>query len=606
MKTSRQMTNLQIAKLFRAIAAALDLSGEDNRFRVIAYERAADAVEHASSEVKDLWDDKRLGDLAGVGEAMQSHLDELFRTGKVKHFNSILKPFPPALFELMEVPGIGPKNALKLCKALGILREHGAIAKLEKAAKSGRIAPLEGFGDDSQAKILVGITEYKGRSQRLLLDVAQTAADAVITWMRTCSQVKRIDTLGSLRRQTSTVGDIDLAVASDSPEIVIEHFTRYPHKSRVLEAGGHTASLILPNDYQVDLMVQPEAAYGALLQHFTGSKHHNIALREYALKMSYSLSEYGIREIKNQRSKIKTTSQNSKLNQFKDEISFYKFLDLDWIPPELREGEEEIELAKQHKLPKLVDLKDIKGDLQIHSNIDVEPSHDLGTSSLQELADEAVRLGYEYIGVTEHNPSVSRHTAQQIIDLVKRKSDHVHKFNSSETCLPAGRKRVLIFNGLEIDIQPDGHRALPDQALELLDYACVSIHSSFRSPRHEMTTRVLKAMDHPKVRFLAHPTGRLLGEREGVELDWDKIFDYCKSHSKWLEIDGWPNRLDLPDNLVHQAIKFGVKIVVDTDSHAAGHMEYMRFGVSVARRGWAVATDIINTWNLDQIKKLLV
>ncbi len=601
MKTSRQMTNLQIAKLLRAVAAALSLSEGDNRFRVIAYERAADAIEHASSEVKDLWDDKRLKDLAGIGDAMVAHLDELFRTGKVKHLNSILKPFPPALFELMEVPGIGPKNALKLCKALGISKAHGAISKLEKAARSGRIAPLEGFGDESQAKIILGITEFQGRSKRLLLPVATEIADSIITWLKKIPQVKRADPLGSLRRQVSTVGDVDLAAAADQGRLVIDHFTKYPKKNRVLEAGDHSASLILPNDYQVDLMVQPVAAYGSLLQHFTGSKHHNVKLREYALKKGYSLSEYGIRPLHNAPSDPPLNlrgGRKEELLTFADEKSFYNFLGLDWIPPELREGEEEIDLARQGKLPKLVTFQDIKGDLQVHSDIDIEPSHDLGTSSLAELAASAQRLGYEYIGVTEHNPSVSRHSAQQVIDLVKMKSETVHKFNSDE-------KRVHIFNGLEIDIQPDGKRALPDAALELLDYACISIHSSFRGERRKMTERVLKALDHPKVRFFAHPTARLLQQREGIELDWDKVFAYCLDHQKWLEIDGWPNRLDLPDNLVHQAIKAGVKIVVDTDSHAADQMEYMRFGVSVARRGWATASDIINTQSLAHIQQLI-
>ncbi len=582
------MTNLQIAKLLRAVAAALSLSkgSGNNLFRVVAYQNAADAVEHASSEVKDLWDNGVLKELAGVGESMAAHLDELFRTGRVKHFDSILTKFPEAVWELMEVPGIGPRNALKLCKALGITKAHSAISKLEKAAKSGQIAKIEGFGVDSQAKILQGIVEFQGRSRRLLLPVATNVADAVIAWLKKSSAVRKVDPLGSLRRQVATVGDVDIAVASDRPREVIEHFSRYPKKLRVLEAGEHTASLILPNDYQVDLMVQPEAAYGALLQHFTGSKHHNVKLREYALKKGYSLSEYGI--------KI-----NGKVRQFTTEAEFYKFLGLDWIPPELREGEGEIELAKEGRLPHLIEIGDIRGDLQIHSNIDVEPSHDLGVSSLQELADVASSLGYEYLGVTEHNPSVSRHSQQQIIDLVKRKTDIVHKFNSSE-------KRVHIFNGLEIDIQPDGRRALPDKALELLDYACVSIHSSFTGDRKIQTARVLRGLDHPKVKFLAHPTARLLQQREGVDLDWEAIFAFCLKHHKWLEIDGWPNRLDLPDTLVHEAVKAEVKLIVDTDSHAADQLEYMRFGVAVARRGWATATDIINTKTLLQIKEVIL
>lgn len=583
------MTNLQVAKLLRAVAAALSLSKGDNRFRIIAYQRAADAIEHSSSEVKDLWDDGELKNLSGIGASLADHLDELFRTGQVRYFAQIMKPLPPAVFELLEVPGIGPKNAFKLCQALGISSAHSALAKLEKAAKKGLIAKIPGFGADSQAKILQGLTEFQGRIKRLLLPTAQNIADDVIAWLTKIPHTKRADSLGSLRRQASTVGDVDISVASDSPRAVIAHFTKYPKKIRVLEAGEHTASLILPNDYQIDLMVQPPQSYGSLLQHFTGSKHHNIALREYALKQGLSLSEYGIKK-------------NQKLVKFSSEESFYNFLGLDYIPPELREDSGEIEAAKNHQLPRLVELSDIKGDLQIHSNIDIEPSHDLGTSSLAELSAVAVNLGYEYIGVTEHNPALAGHTPSQILDLMKKKSEIVYKFNSSEN---KNEKGVHIFNGLEIDIRTSGIRALPDAALDLLDYACVSIHSSFDLDKKAMTDRVLAALDHPKVKFFAHPTARLLQQREGVELDWDRIFDFCLKNHKWLEIDGWPNRLDLPDSLAREAIKRGVKLVIDTDSHAADQLVYMRYGVAVARRAWATARDIVNTVNLTYMRQLL-
>lgn len=583
MKTSRDMTNLQIAKLFRAVAAALELThGDNNRFRQIAYERAADAIEHSSSEVKDLWDDSELAELPGIGQAMSDHLDELFKTGRVKHFTTILKPFPPAVFELLEIPGVGPRNALKLCKALGIASAHSAVSKLEKAAKKGLVAQIEGFGDDSQAKILTGIKELSGRSRRLLLDTAQTIADSVINWLKKIPQVQKADALGSLRRQASTVGDIDISVASNHPREVIDRFTKYPHKSRVLEAGTQTASLILPNEYQVDLMVQPPAAYGSLLQHFTGSKHHNILLREYALKKGYSLSEHGIKKA-------------GKLIQFDSEDKFYNFLGLQWIPPELREGEDEIRKASESKISKLIETENIKGDLQIHSNINLEPSHDLGQSSVRELVEQAGRLGYEYIGISDHNPAVSTHNKAQIVELIKKRT---HEIQSE-------KRAINVFIGLEIDIQPDGSRALPDDALEFLDYACVSIHSSFRLNRKTMTDRVIFALDHPKIRFLAHPTGRLLGEREGVELDWDRLFDFCLTRQKWLEIDGWPNRLDLPDVVAKQAIQAGVKLVVDTDSHSATHLPLMRYGVAVARRAWATPKDIVNTLSLTEMRQLM-
>ncbi|TSC87312.1 MAG: DNA polymerase (family X) [Microgenomates group bacterium Gr01-1014_16] len=588
------MTNLEIAKLLRSVAAALELSSGDNRFRIIAYDRAADAIEHASSEAKDLWDDGELKNLPGVGEAISSHLDELFRTGKVRHFTSIFKFFPPALFELLEVPGIGPKNAYKLCNALGITSGHSAISKLKKAATNGQIAKIEGFGEDSQAKILLGITEFQGRSKRQLLPAAQMISDSIIDWLKKLPQVKQINTLGSLRRQASTVGDIDISVASDHAKIVIDHFTTYPKKRRVLEAGEHTASLILPNDIQVDLMVQPPESYGSLLQHFTGSKHHNILLREYALKKGLSLSEYGITP--RPPLKLRGGGRSPRVICFDSEEKFYNFLGLDWLPPELREGKDEIKFAQLHQLPKLVELSDIKGDLQIHSSIDVEPSHDLGTSSLSELSTKCIELGYEYFGLTEHNPSFSRHTVKQVEELIKKKTEIIRNFQS----------KIHIFNGLEIDIQPDGRRALPDSCLDMLDYACVSIHSSFRLNRKAMTDRVLAALDHPKVKFFAHPTGRLLNEREGVELDWDRIFDFCLKNNKWLEIDAWPNRLDLPDVIAHEAVKAGVKIVIDTDSHDAAHLEYMRYGVSVARRAWCTKSDILNTLPLLEMKKLLL
>ncbi len=585
------MSNLQLAKLLRAVAAALELTPGSNRFRIIAYGRAADAIEHAASEVKDLWDNGQLATLPGIGAGIETSLDELFKTGRIKHFEEVLAPFPPAMFELLEVPGIGPKRAFKLTKELTISKAHSAISDLEKAAKKGRIRGLEGMGEESEKDILLGIAEYKGRARRMLLDVATTIADSIIDWLKKSPYVKQANPLGSLRRQVSTIGDVDISVASDHPKEVIEHFKKYPHKSRVLEAGIHSASLILPNEYQVDLMVQPEAAYGSLLQHFTGSKHHNVLLREFAIKKGYSLSEYGIKNLK---------SQAANPKQFSDEKEFYEYLGLDWIPPELREGEHEIQLAASHQLPKLVEVSEIKGDMQMHSNFDVEPSHDLGQSSIEDMVKTAMKIKYDYIGLTEHNPSTSNHTDTQTVEIIKRKSEKIEQINSSNN-----NRTPYVFNGLEIDIQPDGKRALPDKTLELLDFACVSIHSSFRQDRKTTTDRVLRALDHPKVKFWAHPTGRLLGEREGVDIDWDRIFDFCQRSDKWLEIDGWPNRLDLPDSLAAQAIKHGIKLIIDTDSHAAGHLPFMRYGVSVARRAGATSADIINTCNLQVMKKLL-
>jgi DNA polymerase (family 10) len=582
------MNNLQIAELLRAVAASLQLKGADkNKFRIVAYERAADAVEHASSELKDLWDDDKLKDVPGIGEAIAAHLDELFKTGNSKHFETIMKGFPPAMFTLMELPGVGAKTAYKLVSQLGIKN----LAELEKAAKTGKISELEGFGGQSQADILKAVGESKGKVRRHLLPYAEEIAGEIITWLKKIPETKEVNPLGSLRRKASTIGDIDIAVASNNAPKVIAHFVSYPKAVRTIERGDRTASILLPGSVQVDLMVQPPEAYGSLLQHFTGSKHHNIALRDYALKHGMSLSEYGI--------KIK-----AKLEKFSTEEAFYKKIGLAWIPPELREDTGEIEAASENKIPELVDTDDVKSDLHIHSSFDVETSHDLGESSMQEIVEKGSSLGYTYLAMTEHNPSRGKHSDQQIVDILKRKREATEKLNYS-IVKSKGNGVQKVFNSLEIDIMPEGTLPVPEEGLEILDFALVAIHSSFRLSRSEMTKRVISSMAHPKIKILAHPTARKLNEREGIELNWPEIFDFCIANEKWLEINADPMRLDLPDTLVREAVKAGVKLTLGTDSHHKDCLDYMQFGVSVARRGWALKDDIVNSRSLADFEKLI-
>lgn len=609
----KNMTNLEIAELLRAVAAAYQIKGEEksskgrsapgrNRFRIIAYQRAADAVEHLSSEVKDLWDDGKLSDVAGIGTSIAEHLDEIFRSGKSKHFERVMKGLPPAMFELMKVPGVGAKTAFKLSKELGITKARNAIKKLEKAIKDGEVAQIEGFGEQSALVIKKSIAEIKGRTRRHLLPYAERTAVEVMTWLKTSKYVRKVDPLGSLRRKASTVGDVDIAVASSEPERVIEHFVNYPKKTRVLEKGDRTASIIVPGGTQVDLMVQDPESYGALLQHFTGSKHHNIALREYAIKKGLSLSEYGIKQ--------ETKDNRKAIRKFSAEEEFYNFLGMDWIPPELREDTGEIEAAlrqsqgKPDGLPKLVELSDIKADLQIHSDFDIETSHDLGESSAEEIIKKADELGYEYLAFSEHNPSRSKHTDKQIIAILQRKKESIENLNYSLKRRSNGSVKK-VFNSLEIDILPNGSLAVPSKGIEILDFAIVSIHSSFRQSRIKATKRVLRALEYPKVKILAHPTGRMLGKREGVEFNWPEIFDICKRKDKWLEINADPIRLDLPDVLVQDAVKAGVKLTLGTDAHHKDSLENMRFGVSVARRGWAERGDIVNTRTLAEFERIL-
>ena len=593
MKLSKNMTNLEIAELLRAVAASLQLKGADkNKFRIIAYERAADAVEHASSELKDLWDDGKLEDVPGIGEAIAAHLDELFRTGKSNHFATIMKGLPPAMFGLLKLPGVGAKTAFKLVKELKIKKP----ADLEKLARQGKIAGIEGFGEQSQSEILKSIEENKGKVNRHLLPYAEVIATELIAWLKKLPEVKKADPLGSLRRKASTVGDIDISVATENPKKVIDHFSRYPKAVRTIEKGVSTASVLLPGGVQVDLMVQPQNSYGALLQHFTGSKHHNIALREYALKRGLSLSEYGIREIRNSKHEIR---------KFDTEEKFYQFMGMEWIPPELREDTGEIEAALQNKIPNLVELKDVKCDLQIHSSFNIETSHDLGASSMVEIIEKGSMLGYEYLAFTEHNPSKKSHSEKDIVDLLKDKREAVDKINYSIVKRHENGIRK-VFNSLEIDIMPDGNLPVPEEGLQTLDFALVSIHSSFRLPRAEMTKRVLTALAHPKAKIFAHPTARKLNEREGVELNWPEIFLFCAKFDKWIEINADPMRLDLPDTLVREAIKAGVKLTLGTDAHHKDGLTNMQFGVAVARRGWATKNDIINSRSLVDFEKLLI
>jgi len=595
-KIYKGMTNLEIAEVLRHVAASYKLKDEKkNRFKIIAYERASDAVEHLSSEAKDLWDDGKLKDVAGIGESIAAHLDEIFRTGKSKHFSEVMKGLPESMFELMKVPGIGAKTAFRLSsKFKSKISASDPIGSLEKLAHKGEIAKLPGMGEDSQDAILKSIKEVKGRTIRLLLPYATQIADEIIEYLLEAKFVKSADALGSVRRKASTVGDVDIACATNYPKKAIEYFTSYPKASRVLEKGERTAGIVVAGGRQVDLMVETPDAYGALLQHFTGSKHHNIALRELAIKKGFSLSDYGI-YIKKKGKKI--------LKKIPTEEEFYKFIDMDWIPPELREDMGEIEAALNHTLPKLVDLSEIKGDLQIHSDFDIETSHDIGESTMFDLVAKANELGYEYIAFTEHNPSRGKHSDKQIIDILKRKKEKIYKLNNELRIKNKGLKRI--FNSLEIDMLPSGKLPVPDEGLELLDFALVSIHSSFRQSRDEATNRVIAAMSSPKVKIFAHPTGRKLGKREGVDLNWEKILEFCKSKNKWLEINAEPMRLDLPDILVKDAVNIGIKLTLGTDAHHVNGMDNMPWGVSVARRGWAQIGDIVNTRSLEEFERML-
>ncbi len=580
----KDATNSEISTLLNQVAAAYAIKDEKKfRFQILAYQKAADIIDRSTSELRDLYKEGKLHTLPGIGASIQSHLEELFQTGKVKHFEEVLEGIPEAVFPLLAIPSFGPKKAMRLVSELHLQNTETVINDVAQAAKEGRIANIEGFGEKSQQAIVQAIEEYwrgETKTARMALPYAEELAKKVVTYLKKNPDVIKIYPLGSLRRRVSTVGDIDIAVATHNPQAVLTYFSNYPNKERLIEKGDRTASIMVSSGRQIDLMTQPPEGFGALLQHFTSSKAHNIHLRDYALSQGLSLSEYGIK---------KKGDEQSPLQQFDTEEAFYGALGMQWIPPELREDSGEIELAIQLKLPKLVELQDIKGDVHLHSAYPIEPSHDLGQDSMEVMVEKAIALKYEYIGFSEHNPSASKHTSHQVYEILEKRNTYIEYLRSKY------KNRIYIFSFLEVDIQPNGDLAIDNTCLELLDAALVSIHSSFDMDRKAMTKRILRGLAHPKARILAHPTGRLLNQRMGYELEWDSVFAFCKAKNKALEINAWPLRLDLPDMLVREAIGKGVKLIINTDSHAVSQMDLMEYGVSVARRGWATQRDILNT-----------
>ncbi len=590
------MTNTEIVRLLRNVAAAYSIKDEKKfRFQIIAYQNAADMIDHSLNELSDLFKENKLDMLSGIGSSIKSHLKELFSHGKVVHFEEVLQSIPEAVFPLLDIPGFGPKKAYKLVSKFKLSNSETVIFDLEKIAEEGKIAGLEGFGEKSQQAILQSIQEYslgKTKASRMVLPYANELAKRIVSYLVTSKYVLKAYPLGSLRRKTATIGDIDIAIASNEPEKVLDNFTAYPGKERLIERGDRTASILVSSGRQIDIMVQPPEGFGALLQHFTGSKTHNIQLREYALSKGLSLSEYGIKK--------RMANNEWQVEKFETEEKFYKTLNMQWIPPEMREGTGEIELAVKYNLPKLVELSDIKGDFHLHSSYPIEPSHDMGRNSMEEMIERAMDLKYSYLGFSEHNPSLSKHDFRQSYEIVKKRSIFIEHIKSRYN---KNKKSIHIFSLLEVDILPNGDLAVDDKSLELLDGAIVAVHTVFDMDKAAMTKRVLKGLSHPKAKILAHPTGRLLNQRQGYELDWDKVFDFCRENKKALEINSWFLRLDLTDVLVREAVKRGVTLVINTDSHACAQMEFMEYGVSVARRGWAKRNDILNTKTYNEIKE---
>ncbi len=568
------LTNQEVADLLRSVATAITLKG-GNQFQTRAYENAADSIEHSTSNVQDLWAEGKLDEIPGLGERLQEHLTELFKTGQVKHFESLMKHYPEAVYELIKIPGVGPKTAVELA-SLGVKSTKNLLEKI----KSGELVK-QGFSGKLTQRIAQGIQELHGREGRMLLPFATAQAEKILTYLKKGPGVTQADPLGSLRRQVATIGDLDFAAAANDPKKAVDYFTKMPGVKEVVNKGENKGTLVLNSGLHVDLLVGQPDSYGALLQHFTGGKNHNIKLRTYALKKGLSLNEDGVKTLK-----------TGKLVPTKTEKEFYELLKMATPAPEIREDTGEIEAALANKLPNLVQLKDIKGDLHLHSNFPIEhPSHGPGVDSLEEIIKKAIELGYEYVGISDHPPAFRTETKEGAIRWVEKRTKAIEQLKSS--C----KSKIRVLNGLEIDILPDGTLSVPNQALETLDYCLAGIHSGHKGSSEDITKRIMTALASPLVDIISHPTGRLLNERSSYEADWDEIFEYCGKNHKLLEINSFPNRLDLRDDLVRATLKFGVKFVIDTDAHEVSQMHNMRFGVAVARRGWVEAKDVVNSWD---------
>ncbi|MFZ2202617.1 MAG: PHP domain-containing protein [Microgenomates group bacterium] len=585
------ITNAGIAKLLRRVEAVYEVKDKDF-FRSRAYENAANAVENLTISAHDLWEQGKLDEIPGVGPSLTEHLDELFRTGKVNHFEVEFRRVPAGMFGLLGTRGIGPKIAYKIAKKFKLNDEKTALKKVKQLIAAGKLADLPGFGQKMQAKIKTSIESSFVKGERLLFSEAVPVSSAFIDYIKKILSVTNAEPLGSLRRHVATIGDIDLGIATNKPKETMEAVLKYPQIQKTISSGAGLARVQLKTGHEVDIKLCSPGEWGSLLQHYTGSKLHNIALRSYALESKLSLSEHGIKDLR-----------TKKVFRARDEKSFYTHLGLPYIPPELREGEEELNYAKKNKIPALVELGDIRGDFHLHSDFDFESSHDLGRSKLSEYLDQARNLNYDYLGVSDHNPKRDLSTSDKKKIIEARKKYLITQYREYEKRVKTGVPKLFI--GLEIDIRSDGELALEDELLAGLDYAIVSVHNAFDLSKEENTNRLIKALGHPKAVILGHPTARKLNERPGIDVDWEKVINFCRTNSKVLEVNATPDRLDLPDDLVKMAVRGGVKVIIDTDSHEVANMDFMKYGVWTARRGWCSKSDVLNTYSLADLKKVL-
>ncbi|MCL7927917.1 MAG: DNA polymerase/3'-5' exonuclease PolX [marine benthic group bacterium] len=584
------MENLEIAAALKEMATLLEIKGGVNPFRIRAYRNAVRTIEEHPVPIRKLLEEgEDLTELPAIGKDMASHIAELVNTGRLSELEAVAEEVPRSLVEVTRIPNVGPKKTAKLWKELGV----ETVTDLAAVAAEGKIAGLEGFGKKSEEKILAAVERYQEREVRFRIDQADQLVRPLVEHMEADKRVQTLEVAGSYRRRKETVGDIDLLVQSDEPEPVMKRFTGWSQVAEVVGGGETRGSVVLKSGLEVDLRILPEESYGAALLYFTGSKEHGVALRKRALERGLSINEYAVSELADEESGEEGTTSTTgrelgKRIAGRTEEEMYEALGLPWIPPELRENRGEIEAAEKNKLPKLIEQGDLRGDLQMHS------TWSDGKNSIEEMLEACAAKDYEYFALTDHSKALAM-TGGMDDEKLARQWEEIDEIVETHD-------EIRFLRSMEVDILAEGDLDLEEEWLERLDVVVVSVHSRFNLPEKDQTERILAAVRHPHVNILAHPTGRIINQRDPFPFDLDAVFEACAEHSVAVELNAHPSRLDLKDTHLMRAKEKGAKIVISTDAHRVGELDLISYGVEQARRAWLGPADVINTWPL---KKLL-
>jgi DNA polymerase (family 10) len=572
-----RFSNAEVAKLLNNIGDLLEVKGE-NRFKILAYHKAANNILDLGQELYEMWQaDQNLKGIPGVGQAISEKIDELFTTGKLEFWDRLTTEFPPTLVEVLAIPDVGPKLARLMWDELGI----ATVAEVKAAAQQGRLQTLPRLGAKTEARILASIEVLEKReTDRWHLGEAWPLATRIMTALRALPEVLQIEPAGSLRRMRETVGDLDLLVATEDPAPVMAAFAKLPGVEEVVLTGDTKTSLRFGRGMQVDLRCLEPQRWGTGLQYFTGSKNHNVKIRELALKKGYSLSEYAL-----------TRESNGQELLFDNEAELYQFLGLSYIPPYLREDRGEITAALKDALPATIELAEIKGEVHCHS------TWSDGRGTIEEMARAALARGYQYLAITDHSQSLGV-AAGLTPERLRQQRQEIAEVQAR---VPG----IRLWQGVELEVRADGALDFPDEVLAGLDFVVASIHTGLRQDRETLTRRALTAIRNPYVKLLGHPSGRLLTRREAGDFDMEAIIQAALETGTMLEINAAPDRLDLSDVHVRRAVELGVKLVINCDAHHPDEFNNLMFGVATAQRGWATAEDVANTRPVEEFAALI-